>query len=111
MIEIDEEPFTRNGNKLYRATNFASLVFDSYGLSLLEEYKEPEPELREGDLVEIDSGRRMIVVMYKYGDCFGGFDIQKDRKPCSLVGIEIKRIKKILKHYDCIETVLEDLKK
>lgn len=121
IIEIDETPYTQNGKSLYRAVNFSSLVFDSYGLSLLEEYKEPEPEIRVGDLVKTEGGNEILVthIDKKY---FGGFNIDKkyyvgfntedDQRPIvTWSRIEIKRIKKILKHYDCIETVLEDLKK
>lgn len=112
IIEIDEEPFTKDGNKLYRASKFASLVFDSYGLSMLEEYKEPElePTLRVGDLVLTEGGSK-IVVTYLDEIYFGGFGIQPDGSDCiTWVGIGRNRIRKILRHYSCIADILEDLK-
>lgn len=35
IIDIDDEPFERDGEKLWRATQFKSLVFDDYGLKRL----------------------------------------------------------------------------
>lgn len=44
VIEIENKPFERNGESLYRASNFRSLVFDKSGLSKLEPSREERYE-------------------------------------------------------------------
>ena len=36
IIDIEDEPFEQNGEKLWRAKGFKSLVFDKEGLNRLE---------------------------------------------------------------------------
>ena len=48
IIEIEDSPlFTNNGNMLWKAKDFNTLVFDQEGLDRLEEYREPETKKDE----------------------------------------------------------------
>lgn len=48
IIEIEDSPlFTNNGNMLWKAKDFNTLVFDQEGLDRLEEYREPDTKKNE----------------------------------------------------------------
>ena len=42
IIEIEDEPFVKDGRKLYKCKHFNSLVFDTIGLGILEPYYDKE---------------------------------------------------------------------
>lgn len=46
ILEIEDRPFECDGERLYRASGFNSLVFDAEGLRRLKPYEESEAEMR-----------------------------------------------------------------
>lgn len=54
IIEIFDEPYTNgmDGPKLYRAKNFSSLVFDSFGLSRLKKLDTTQEEAYEKGIAD-----------------------------------------------------------
>ena len=63
IIEIEDEPFVKDGKKLYKCKSFNSLVFDTIGLSILEPYK--EEEINIGDEVKsLDDDNEIYVVTH-----------------------------------------------
>lgn len=74
IIEIEEEPFTPEqsipyqGNELYRAKGFNSLVFDKNGLEKLETYISEEAEnrrhYRRGYAEGLKQARKVIERQY-----------------------------------------------
>ena len=62
IIEFEDEPFVSNGEKLYRAKGFNSLVFDKYGLEKLTPLREDEDKIKVGDEVTDPRGNKYIVL-------------------------------------------------
>ena len=62
IIELCEKPMkNENGNDIWRVKGFNTLVFDHNGLDKLEEYKEPEREIKVGDLFLYDNSKYVMV--------------------------------------------------
>lgn len=54
VIEVENEPFTANGNTYWQVKNFPTIFFTNEELNELEEYKEPEKHtLTTGDVCYI----------------------------------------------------------
>lgn len=68
IIEIEDEPLTRDGEAVYRAKGFRSLVFDENGLKKLTPFGTPEQEetFHIGDEVQND-GEIAYVLVPDYG--------------------------------------------
>ena len=62
IIEFEDEPFVSNGEKLYRAKGFNSLVFDKYGLEKLTPLREDDDKIKVGDEVTGPRGNKYIVL-------------------------------------------------
>lgn len=57
ILNVEDEPFVKNGEKLYKSTAFASLVFDQKGLNKLERY---DRERHEAEKCELTKLRRQV---------------------------------------------------
>lgn len=77
IIELEDQPFERGSEKLYRTSGFNSLVFDAEGLRRLKPYDESEAEMRGAEkawgiskniLLDIDDGGMSYDEIY---ECFG----------------------------------------
>ena len=73
IIELEDEPFEKDGKKLWKSKEFASLVFDQDGLNRLTEYPEGDLKLPNPEWLHEDS-------LYYYIDACGNLhsDIWKD---------------------------------
>lgn len=69
IIEFEDEPFVSNGEKLYRAKGFNSLVFDKYGLEKLTPLREDDNKIKIGDEV-VDRRGEEYIVLRIYGSIF-----------------------------------------
>lgn len=84
ILNVEDEPFVKNGEKLYKSTAFASLVFDQKGLNKLERYDRAKHEAEKKELKklreQVDSlcgeVQRLTCLEYKsYGIAFQeGYD-------------------------------------
>ena len=84
ILKVEDEPFVKNGEKLYKSTAFASLVFDQKGLNKLERYDRAKREAEKEELKklreQVDSlcgeVQRLTCLEYKsYGIAFQeGYD-------------------------------------
>ena len=79
ILNVEDEPFVKNGEKLYKSTAFASLVFDQKGLNKLERYDRAKREAEKKELKklreQVDSlcgeVQRLTCLEYKsYGIAF-----------------------------------------
>lgn len=79
ILNVEDEPFVKNGEKLYKSTAFASLVFDQKGLNKLERYDRAKHEAEKKELKklreQVDSlcgeVQRLTCLEYKsYGIAF-----------------------------------------
>lgn len=79
ILKVEDEPFVKNGEKLYKSTAFASLVFDQKGLNKLERYDRAKREAEKKELKklreQVDSlcgeVQRLTCLEYKsYGIAF-----------------------------------------
>ena len=52
ILDIENEPFVKNGKKLYKSAAFASLVFDQKGLDKLERYDRANREAEKNELTK-----------------------------------------------------------
>ena len=53
ILNVEDEPFVKNGEKLYKSTAFASLVFDQKGLNKLERYDRARHEAEKCELTKL----------------------------------------------------------
>lgn len=53
ILKVEDEPFIKNGEKLYKSTAFASLVFDQKGLNKLERYDRAKHEAEKKELKKL----------------------------------------------------------
>lgn len=53
ILNVEDEPFVKNGEKLYKSTAFASLVFDQKGLNKLERYDRARHEAEKYELTKL----------------------------------------------------------
>ena len=53
ILNVEDEPFVKNGEKLYKSTAFASLVFDQKGLNKLERYDRAKREAEKHELTKL----------------------------------------------------------
>lgn len=84
ILDIENEPFVKNGKKLYKSAAFESLVFDQKGLDKLERYDRAKHEAEKKELKklreQVDSlcgeVQRLTCLEYKsYGIAFQeGYD-------------------------------------
>ena len=84
ILDIENEPFVKNGKKLYKSAAFESLVFDQKGLNKLERYDRAKREAEKKELKklreQVDSlcgeVQRLTCLEYKsYGIAFQeGYD-------------------------------------
>lgn len=84
ILDIENEPFVKNGKKLYKSAAFESLVFDQKGLDKLERYDRAKREAEKKELKklreQVDSlcgeVQRLTCLEYKsYGIAFQeGYD-------------------------------------
>lgn len=79
ILNVEDEPFVKNGEKLYKSTAFASLVFDQKGLNKLERYDRAKHEAEKNELKKLreqvdslcDEVQRLTCLEYKsYGIAF-----------------------------------------
>lgn len=79
ILDIENEPFVKNGKKLYKSAVFESLVFDQKGLNKLERYDRAKREAEKKELKklreQVDSlcgeVQRLTCLEYKsYGIAF-----------------------------------------
>ena len=79
ILDIENEPFVKNGKKLYKSAAFESLVFDQKGLNKLERYDRAKHEAEKKELKklreQVDSlcgeVQRLTCLEYKsYGIAF-----------------------------------------
>ena len=79
ILDIENEPFVKNGKKLYKSAAFESLVFDQKGLDKLERYDRAKREAEKKELKklreQVDSlcgeVQRLTCLKYKsYGIAF-----------------------------------------
>lgn len=79
ILNVEDEPFVKNGEKLYKSTAFASLVFDQKGLNKLERYDRAKREAEKKELKKLreqvdslcDEVQRLTCLEYKsYGIAF-----------------------------------------
>ena len=79
ILDIENEPFVKNGKKLYKSAAFESLVFDQKGLNKLERYDRAKREAEKKELKklreQVDSlcgeVQRLTCLEYKsYGIAF-----------------------------------------
>ena len=79
ILDIENEPFVKNGKKLYKSAAFESLVFDQKGLDKLERYDRAKREAEKKELKklreQVDSlcgeVQRLTCLEYKsYGIAF-----------------------------------------
>lgn len=79
ILDVENEPFVKNGKKLYKSATFASLVFDQNGLDKLERYDRAKREAEKKELKklreQVDSlcgeVQRLTCLEYKsYGIAF-----------------------------------------
>ena len=79
IIEIEDEPLVRDGEKLWKASAFKSLVFDQNGLDKLTPYQESEKEeeFHVGDEVKRKDGEEVGIVLVpdaEYGEFVALFE-------------------------------------
>ena len=53
ILNVEDKPFVKNGEKLYKSTAFASLVFDQKGLNKLERYDRAKREAEKHELTKL----------------------------------------------------------
>ena len=53
ILDIENEPFVKNGKKLYKSAAFESLVFDQKGLDKLERYDRAKREAEKKELKKL----------------------------------------------------------
>lgn len=53
ILDIENEPFVKNGKKLYKSAAFESLVFDQKGLNKLERYDRAKHEAEKKELKKL----------------------------------------------------------
>jgi len=53
ILDVENEPFVKNGKELYKSATFESLVFDQKGLDKLERYDRTKHEAEKGELVKL----------------------------------------------------------
>ena len=79
ILNVEDKPFVKDGEKLYKSTAFASLVFDQKGLNKLERYDRAKREAEKKELKklreQVDSlcgeVQRLTCLEYKsYGIAF-----------------------------------------
>lgn len=79
ILNVEDEPFVKNGKKLYKSAAFESLVFDQKGLNKLERYDRAKREAEKKELKklreQVDSlcgeVQRLTCLEYKnYGIAF-----------------------------------------
>ena len=72
IIEIEDKPLVRDGEKLWKASAFKSLVFDQNGLDKLTPYQESEKEeeFHVGDEVKCDGEKGFVLVPDVNDDLF-----------------------------------------
>jgi len=110
IIEIEDEPFVKDGKKLYKCKSFNSLVFDTIGLGVLEPYK--EEEINIGDEVKsLDDDNEIYVVTYiKKPDIpqaqhyYRGIDSNGEWHSCVR-----HKITKTGRHFDSVETAMKEI--
>ena len=52
ILKIEDDPFVKDGKKLYKSTAFESLVFDQKGLNKLERYDRAKREAEKNELTK-----------------------------------------------------------
>ena len=53
ILNVEDKPFVKNEEKLYKSTAFASLVFDQKGLNKLERYDRAKREAEKHELTKL----------------------------------------------------------
>ena len=53
ILNVEDKPFVKDGEKLYKSTAFASLVFDQKGLNKLERYDRAKREAEKHELTKL----------------------------------------------------------
>ena len=53
ILNVEDEPFVKNGKKLYKSAAFESLVFDQKGLNKLERYDRARHEAEKYELTKL----------------------------------------------------------
>ena len=97
IIEIDKI-FEHDGEKLYRAKGFKSLVFGEYGLKMLKRFQDEDEEIKIGDVVKHKEGKTGVVISFTdsviYGLTSKGCRFEWFRDRCTKTGkhIDIKSI-------------------
>ena len=101
IIEIDKV-LEQDGEKLFRAKGFKSLVFDEYGLKMLRRFQD-EDEIKVGDVVKHRDGFNGVVISLSYSVIHGltsnGYRFEWFRDRCRKTGKHID-IKSILEQID-----------
>ena len=95
IIEIDKV-FEQDGEKLYRAKGFKSLVFGEYGLKMLRRFQDEDEEIKVGDVVKHKYNKNSVTgVVTKlndsciYGLTPDGYRFEWSRSNCIKTGKNI----------------------
>ncbi len=103
IVEIDSVMTNKKGT-LYGIKGFKSLVFDEYGLELLERVDEEDDELQVGDEVIHINGTKAVITSEVNDGFFCAINAEGNT-----YGWHIDNVEKTGRHFDEVEKLLRKI--